>query len=423
MLKDEQEFIRSIKENAIRFDKLEDMEPLLEEASKARFALLGEASHGTSEYYKTRAEMSKWLIEKKGFSFLAVEGDWPSCYEINRYIKGYSNKKGPIDVLNAFNRWPTWMWANEEMIDLIAWLKDYNDDKAPKDKVGFYGIDVYSLWESMEAVIAHLDKTNSPAASHAKKAFSCFEPFHRDAQSYGVSAALYGEDCINELMEMLRQLYESREFYEDDDEASLNVAVNALVAKNAEAYCRTMITNDNESWNIRDRHMVAALDFIADYYGPDSKGVIWEHNTHIGDARATDMAEEGLVNVGQLTREKYGVENVYAVGFGTFEGTVIAADRWGEKAQVMQVPKGRSGSWEEYLHEAGAFNKYILFHEMNRPVFEHTIGHRAIGVSYNPRYEHYGNYVPTKIARRYDAFLHFEQTHALHPLNVKEIRA
>ncbi|MBP3950755.1 erythromycin esterase family protein [Bacillus suaedae] len=405
-----------IKEHSIRFDSIKEMEPLLQAAADAQFVLLGEASHGTSEFYTWRTEISKWLIEEKGFHFIAVEGDWPSCYEVNRFIKGYNDTPDAKTSLKAFNRWPTWMWANEEVVNLVEWLKIYNEQQSSKEKVGFYGIDVYSLWESMEAVVDHLEKIKSPVAEYARKAFQCFEPFNREPQMYGVSAALYGEDCFDELMELLNKLHQARHQFPAEDESSLNLHVNALVTNNAEDYYRAMMTNDNQSWNIRDQHMVSAIDMVANYYGKDAKGIIWEHNTHIGDARATDMAKDELVNVGQLTREKYGEEKVYAIGFGTYEGTVMAATKWGEKQQIMSVPKATLGSWEDFLHRAGAFNKFIMFNKQNHHLFSETIGHRAIGVSYNPKYEHLGNYVPSQISERYNAFIHIEQSEALHPL-------
>ncbi|WP_035177475.1 erythromycin esterase family protein [Alkalihalobacterium bogoriense] len=408
------EFVQHIKDNAIRFDSIDDLQPMLEKASEAQFVLLGEATHGTSEFYRLRTEISKWLIEKKGFQFIAVEGDWPACYEANRYIKGYSSVDNARDALQQFNRWPTWMWANEEVAELLTWLRSYNDS-IQKAKVGFYGIDIYSLWESMQAVVQHLEEIGSPVAADARKAFHCFEPFHREPQLYGVSASLYGEDCLEELLQLLDELQKAKHNFPKDNEATLNLQVNSIVADNAEHYYRAMVTNDNESWNIRDRHMVQALDEILTFYRK-GKGIIWEHNTHIGDARATDMVADGMVNVGQLARERYGRENVYSIGFGTYEGTVIAADRWGEPMKVMAVPKASPHSWEAYLHEAGAFNKFIHFHDKNEALFSNTMGHRAIGVTYNPHYEQYGNYVPSQLSKRYDGFIHVEKTTALHPL-------
>ncbi|MCD8510656.1 MAG: erythromycin esterase family protein [Bacillus sp. (in: Bacteria)] len=408
---------QSIESHSVAFKDVEDLRPLLEEASKAKYILLGESTHGTSEFYSLRAEISKWLIQEKGYDFLAVEGDWPACYEVNRYIKGYEHTyKNAKDALHAFNRWPQWMWYNQEVQSLVEWLRSYNEKGDWKTKIGFYGIDVYSLWESMERIIDYLEEINSPDATEARQAFACFEPFHREPQMYGVSSAFYGKSCWEELSAMLKAIHENRELYPDEVEASLNLKLNSLVMKNGEHYYHTMVTNDSESWNIRDQHMVEALENISQFYGPDAKGIIWEHNTHIGDARATDMADEGMVNVGQITREKYGAENVYAIGLGTYEGTVIAGEKWGEPAKIMEVPKGGAGSWEALMHETGAYNKYMMFTEANKELFTDTLGHRAIGVVYDPRREHLGNYVPSRMSARYDAYIHIDNTKALTPL-------
>ncbi|WP_027408093.1 erythromycin esterase family protein [Anoxybacteroides tepidamans] len=407
----------SIEKYALPFQRMDDLNPLIQRASKAKFVLLGEASHGTSEYYTTRTEITKQLIEKFDFSFIAVEGDWPSCYEVNHYIKGYTSEyKDAKEVLKAFHRWPSWMWANEEVLELVEWLRAYN--QRSKKKVGFYGLDVYSLWESMEAIVQHLRNIQSPYLDKAIRAFECFEPFSRRGEQYGVSAVFYGKDCMDEVIDLLNAIQWDRNMYKDD-EADLNLLVNALVTTNAEHYYHTMITDDNESWNIRDRHMVEVLGLVADFYGKEAKGVVWEHNTHIGDARFTDMATEGLVNVGQLTREKYERENIYAVGFGAYKGTVIAATKWGEPYKVMPVLEAVSDSWEYYLHLAGSENKILLFDEQNKEEFQPAIGHRAIGVVYHPHLEHLGNYVPSQISDRYDAFIYFDDSHALRPLFVE----
>lgn len=409
-----EQYVDRIKQHAVRFTHTEELAPIVQAAKSAKYVLLGEASHGTSEFYTTRADLTKKLIAEHGFSFIAVEGDWPACFEVNRYIKGqapeYANAE---EVLRSFRRWPSWMWANDEITNLVDWLYDYN--RAHSTQIGFYGMDVYSLWESMEAIIQYLEDTQSPDVNKAKQAFECFEPFHRQAEQYGISAAFYGESCMAEVMDLLKTIQQNRKTYTRGLEASLNMQVNALVARNAEAYYHAMVTNGNESWNIRDRHMVEALGFIAAHYGAESRGIIWEHNTHIGDARATDMAEENMVNVGQLTREIHGPEQVYAIGFGTHRGTVIAADRWGEEMEVLPVPEAMPGSWEDMLHQAGAFNQYILFNSENQDLFRETVGHRAIGVVYHPGRERFGNYVPSRLSERYNAFIHIDKTHALSP--------
>ncbi|NRD79768.1 erythromycin esterase family protein [Bacillus sp. BRMEA1] len=413
--------LQAIKRDAIALDP-EGLNSIIKEVNQAKYVLLGEASHGTSEYYKIRAELSKKLITEKGYSFIAVEGDWPACQQVNRYVKGYETKfTDAREVLQSFNRWPTWMWANEEIIDLIEWLREYNKDRSNSEKVGFYGIDVYSLWESMDEIIHYLKKTNSPVLDSAKKAFSCFEPFNREPQTYGVSAAFYSEGCYDEVVKLLTEILMNKKEFSDKEESSLNLEVNAIITANAENYYRTMVTNDHESWNIRDRHMVSILNKISSYYGQTAKGIVWEHNTHVGDARATDMADEGLLNVGQILREQEGNENIYIVGFGTHRGTVIASDEWGVNLERMVVPPAQKGSWEDLLHEAGPYDKLLIFNENNRHEYKERIGHRAIGVVYNPRYESFGNYVPSVMAERYDAFVFINMTNALHPLEVETV--
>ncbi|MCT8136764.1 erythromycin esterase family protein [Anaerobacillus sp. CMMVII] len=407
-----------IAKHSVRFTESAELHPLIQAASHAKYVLLGEASHGTSEFYTFRADLTKTLIKEHGYSFVAVEGDWPACYEVNRYIKGLAPEYSSAqDVLqNSFNRWPSWMWANHEMVELIDWLYEYNQSR--EQKIGFYGLDVYSLWESMEAIVQYLEKIKSPDLAKALNAIECFEPFHRKPEQYGISAAFYGEDCMSEIMELLQTIQQNKKTYEDDPEALLSLKLNAIAASNAEHYYHTMVTNDHESWNIRDRHMAEALHHIGNYYGQKAKGIIWEHNTHIGDARATDMASEGMINVGQITREQYGQENIFAIGFGTHHGTVIAGTKWGAKAEVMTVPTAAAGSWEDILHKAGAFSKYMIFTKENQKHFREIIGHRAIGVVYHPGYEHHGNYVPSRISDRYDAFIHIEETKALTPFNL-----
>nr|WP_263326214.1 erythromycin esterase family protein [Neobacillus sp. Marseille-Q6967] len=414
--------LESIKKYSKPFESILDLDPLIEVIGDAKYVLLGEASHGTSEFYTTRAELTKRLIKEKGFSIIAVEGDWPSCQSINRYIKGIGPAKRDIrEVLEAFNRWPTWMWANKEIINLVEWLRDFNEKSSRKQKVGFYGLDVYSLWESMDEILRYLEKSGHPGLAEAKKAFSCFEPYNRNHESYAVSAGYLSENCIQEAMELLASIRRNKWIFEDDEENSLNMEVNAIVTANAEKYYRTMVLSDSESWNVRDRHMVEALNAVTKYYDNDAKVIIWEHNTHVGDARATDMKAEGMVNVGQLIREQQPPEDVFIVGFGTYSGTVIASEEWGVNFEVMNVPPAQKGSWEYFLHQAGAYNQCLLFNESNTAEFLETIGHRAIGVVYRPEYEHFGNYVPSVMSKRYDAFIFIDKTNALQPLVLEKV--
>ena len=368
--------IKSIQKYARPYRSMADLDPIIEALGDATYVLLGESSHGTSEFYTIRAELTKKLIIEKGFTIIAVEGDWPACQSINRYIKGFDQTKTDIkEVLEKFDRWPAWMWANLEILGLIEWLRDFNHQNAKKEKIGFYGLDVYSLWESMDEIIRYLEKSHSPGLEAAKKAFSCFEPFNRNHESYAVSAGYLSEGCLDETLQLLSSIQKNKWKYEDDQESSLNMEVNALVTAHAEEYYRTMVKSDSESWNIRDRHMTDALEAIVKYYGEGAKVIVWEHNTHVGDARATDMKNDGMVNVGQLIREKYGRENVFILGFGTYSGTVISAPEWGMVFQITNVPPAQSGSWEALVHQTGAFNKYLLFNGQNEEEFNNVIGH------------------------------------------------
>ncbi|WP_349729412.1 erythromycin esterase family protein [Peribacillus frigoritolerans] len=409
--------VQSIIEQSVMLKSEADWDKLVQQVKNSKFVLLGEASHGTSEFYTARVEITKKLIQEKGFTFVAVEGDWPACQAINRYVKGYDKVfNSARDVLKIFDRWPTWMWANEEMINLIEWMKEYNESGQNQTKVGFYGIDIYSLWESMDEVIHYLKQIDSPDLEAARRAFTCFEPFNRNNEEYAVSAGIFSEDCIEEVAKLLTTIQRKKEKYPNHEELNLNLQVNALVAYNAENYYRTMVVHDDKSWNIRDMHMVDALNEIMDFYGSKGKAIVWEHNTHVGDASATDMRDSGMINVGQVIREQNPAEDVFITGFGTYTGTVIAADEWGVDLEIKTVPPAMNGSWEEAMHLSGAYDKLLIFTDENRQLFQDRIGHRAIGVVYKPEYEQYGNYVPSVMSERYDAFIYMDETQALHPL-------
>jgi erythromycin esterase-like protein len=412
----------SIKKYAKPFETIDDLDPLIEAIGDSKYVLLGESSHGTAEFYTIRAELTKRLINEKGFSVIAVEGDWPSCQSINRYIKNIGSPTNNVkEALESFNRWPTWMWANQEIIELIEWLKNFNQQTNRKNKVGFYGLDVYSLWESMDEIIKYLERTGNTGLKQARNAFNCFEPFNRNNESYAVSAGYLSESCMKEALSLLTTIQKNKWKYDDDEESSLNMEVNALVTVNAEEYYRTMVTSDAKSWNVRDIHMVEALNAIMKFYGEGEKVIIWEHNTHVGDARATDMKDAGMVNVGQLIREQNFPEDVYIVGFGTNSGTVIASTEWGVDFRVTNVPSAQIGSWENLMHKAGAYNQYLMFTEDNREEFSKRIGHRAIGVVYRPEHEQYGNYVPSVMSSRYDGFVFVDKSYALHPLEMESL--
>jgi len=395
------------------------LEPLVRDIANRRIVMLGEASHGTHEYYTWRTAISKKLIREKDFRFIAVEGDWPDCYLINRYVKGYRDAGTDIiKVLKSFDRWPTWMWANWEVAALAEWLREFNSSLPIEQRVGFYGLDVYSLWDSMKAMINYLDKEDKQAAQSVRKAIYCFEPFNEDEHQYA-RYSLNEHNCREEVIALLKEIRLKAQYLDGDREAGFNTEQNALIAVNAERYYRSMIGFDNASWNIRDRHMMETLERLLQFHGPSSKGIVWEHNTHIGDARATDMARAGMVNIGHLAREKYGIENVYLAGFGCYEGTVMAGEAWGAPMKEMEVPAAREGSIEYLLHKDPGGNCYLLFSEEHSKLFQSQIRHRAIGVVYNPARERTGNYVPSVLSKRYDALIYLDQTKALHPLHLQ----
>ena len=409
-----------IRRSARPLTGLGDLDPLLDRIGDARFVLLGEASHGTSEFYTWRAELSKRLILERGFNFIAVEGDWPDCYRINRYIKGMRDSgRDAESVLHAFERWPTWMWANREIVALTEWLRRHNEHAADARKVGFYGLDVYSLWDSMRAVTDYLTRIDPSLAAAARRAYNCFEPYAEDVQEYARATALVPTSCEAEAVSVLRALRaNATSFREDGREGYFDAEQNALVARNAERYYRTMVRGGPASWNVRDNHMVETLDRLVDHHGPTTKAIVWEHNTHIGDARFTDMARAGMVNVGQLVRESRGDDDTVLVGFGTHRGTVIAADEWGAPMERMRVPPARNDSFEHAVHDSAVGDCLLIFADDAQSELAQPVAHRAIGVVYDPDHERWGNYVPTIISRRYDAFLYIDETRAVDPLHM-----
>lgn len=399
-----------------------DLDTLMEELSGSRLVLLGEASHGTHEYYTWRSAITKRLIEEQGFNFIAVEGDWPDFYRVNRYVKHYGNSHtGSAEVLKEFNRWPTWMWANWEVEALVNWLHQHNEALSAHNRIGTYGLDVYSLWESMEAIVNYLqihDRTLLPAA---KRALGCFEPFGDEmGLAYARSLQrLIPKTCENEVVSLLNGIKQRAPQFNTDLEASLNMEQNAHIAKNAEKYYRSMGISNKSSWNLRDGHMMDTLKRLLDFHGPNAKAIVWEHNTHVGDARATDMALDGTINVGQLAREQLPNLNPKIVGFGSYRGTVVAGTEWGAPMQRMKVPKAIEGSWEYLLHKTGKGDQLLFMEELRgNELFNIPIGHRAIGVVYHPHYEEIGNYVPSIMPERYDAFIHIDTSEGVHAMDV-----
>jgi erythromycin esterase len=418
---DEKEAVSAIQQWAYPLEGRNSLDPLMKRIGDARIVMLGEASHGTHEYYNWRSYITRRLIEEKGFHFIAVEGDWPDCYRLNRYIKNYNDPgKGAFKVLHEFNRWPTWMWANWEIVALADWLQKYNDGRPLNQKVGFYGLDLYSLWESMDSIIHYLKKTDPRALRVAEEAFTCFEPYRKEeGQAYARATMFVPELCENEVVHLLKEIRTKLPTYNTDHENVFNAEQNALVMVNAEKYYRTMVHGGPHSWNLRDEHMEDTLDRLLEFHGEKSKAVIWAHNTHVGDARATDMVQEGMYNIGELARMKY-QDDVVLVGFGSYQGSVMAGRSWGAKMEAMELPAAPADSWEYLLHTAGNKNKLLLMDDFHQDVFlENHIGHRAVGVVYNPKYEKHGNYVPSILPLRYDAFIYIDKTRALHPLHIQ----
>jgi erythromycin esterase-like protein len=398
-----------------------DLDRLVERVGTARIVLLGEASHGTEEYYIWRAAISERLIEEKGFSFIAVEGDWPDCYRINRYVRDFADAgESARDVLHAFERWPTWMWANEEVAALAEWLRAHNAGRAADRRVGFYGLDVYSLWESLYAILGYLQRVDLSALPAARRAFRCFEPYAEDVQRYARATLLVPASCEDEVVALLAEIRRKAALHgADGREAYFEAEQNAHAVRDAESYYRAMVRGGPDSWNIRDRHMADTLQRILQHHGSGAKAIVWEHNTHVGDARYTDMAREGLFNLGQLVRETH-EDGVVIVGFASYQGSVTAGREWGAPAECMRVPPAREGSWEHLVHETRAPGTTALLFLPPRasPEMLQPRGHRAIGVVYHPELEHLGNYVPSVLPRRYDAVLFLDRTRAVRPLGV-----
>jgi erythromycin esterase-like protein len=415
----EKEAAALIAERSVQLNVPEDLDGLMEKIGDARVVMLGEASHGTHDYYTWRSHISKRLITEKHFNFIVVEGDWPDCFRINHYIKGGTREGATaIEVLKKFDRWPTWMWANWEVAALAEWLREHNKTKQGRQRAGFYGLDVYSLWESLHSIMQYLEKVDPAALQKALETFKCFEPYKEDGTSYAYASQVVPRICEDDVVSLLNEIQRKLPQYDSGEETVFSTEQNALIAVNAEKYYRAMVRGDAESWNIRDSHMQETLERLLDFHGPDSKAIVWAHNTHIGDARATDMADDGMFNIGELARKRYRGDT-FLVGFGSYGGTVIAGKSWGAEMQAMMVPDGRKGSFEALLHRVGPQNKLLLMDDFRDTLFDDRhLDHRAIGVVYRPEYERYGNYVPSIIARRYDAFIYLDKTKALHPLHI-----
>ncbi len=416
-----------IKEKAVRLNNAADVaDEILSLVGDARFVLLGEASHGTHEFYKSRAEITKRLIQEKGFSAIAVEADFPDAYRVNRYVRGFGKDTTANDALSDFRRFPLWMWRNNDVLDFVGWLRAHNEKLNAISKVGFYGIDLYSLHASMEAVLDYLEKVDLQAAKRARYRYSCFDHFGEDAQQYGYAASYNltnscETEVVNQLIELRKRAadYMNRDGFVARDEYFF-AEQNARLVKNAEEYYRSMFHGRVSSWNLRDRHMAETIHALAAHLetqGQKPKIVVWAHNSHLGDARATDLGARGEWNVGQLVREKHG-DDAVLIGFTTYTGTVAATTNWDESAQIKKVRPGLKNSYELLFHEMELPKFFLNLRDsetkelLSRPRLE-----RAIGVIYRPETERLSHYFDAYLSEQFDGVIHFDETRAVEPLD------
>jgi erythromycin esterase-like protein/predicted phosphoribosyltransferase len=407
-----------------------DYDPLIGRIGEARFALLGEASHGTHEFYRERAEITKRLITEKNFTAVAVEADWPDAYRLNRYVRGAAGDADAVDALADFRRFPTWMWRNTVVAEFIEWLRLYNDGLPPgAEKVGFYGLDLYSLHASMKAVLGYLNKADPEAAARARERYACFDHVGEDTQAYGLMMRLnLSKSCekevISQLLELQRRAADHMRRGGRMDDDLFYAEQSARLVKNAEAYYRSVFLEAVSSWNLRDRHMAETLDALVSYLdrrAGRAKIAVWEHNSHLGDARATEMGQRGELNVGQLMREKYGDEAVL-IGFTTHHGTVTAASDWGSTAERKRVRPALAGSYEGLFH-AAARDRFLLIMNDSEVVAQQLRAprlERAIGVIYRPEAERQSHYFRARLPDQFDVVLHFDETRAVEPLETNE---
>jgi erythromycin esterase-like protein len=400
-----------------------DYDDLVDLAGRSSFMLLGEASHGTHEFYAQRAEITKRLIAEKGYRAVAVEADWPDAYRVNRYVQGLGSDRSADAALSGFERFPTWMWRNRDVLEFVDWLREHNREGGPP--AGFYGLDLYSLHASARAVLDYLKNVDPDAARRAGYRYGCFEHFGEDVQAYGYAAGFgLSESCEREAIEQLVELRRHAVEYAQRDgrlaqDDYFFAEQNARVVKNAEEYYRAMFRGRVSSWNLRDTHMADTLDALVAHLeaqAPGVKVVVWAHNSHLGDARATRMGDDGEVNVGQLVRQRHPGRAVL-VGFTTHDGTVTAAPSWDGPAEQKRVVPSLPGSWEWLFHQTGLARWYLRLRE--QAIADELQGRRlerAIGVIYRPETERASHYFDADLPRQFDAVLHFDRTKAVEPL-------
>ncbi|MCG7347590.1 erythromycin esterase family protein [Sphingomonas sp. ACRSK] len=390
---------------------------LFDRFADARVVCLGEASHGTSEFYRARAAITRHLIERHGFTMVAVEADWPDAAVIDRTVRA---KPAPAEAPTPFTRFPAWMWRNAEFDGFVDWLTAHNADRDASARVSFHGLDLYNMTASVAAVIGYLERVDPAAAAEARRLYGCLKPWKEQPERYGRMALSEGHGrCETAVVQLLRDLFANEAAYAPGDPDSfLDAAQNARLVANAEAYYRAMYYGSAASWNLRDEHMADTLELLLQRKGPDAKAVVWAHNSHVGDARRTDMGQSrGELNLGQLVRERYDGA-ACLIGFGTHAGTVAAADDWDEPMRIMTVNPSRPDSFERILHDSGAPRFLLDLREgaASPELREALAGERLeryIGVIYRPDTERWSHYSEASLAQEYDAFLWFDTTTAV----------
>lgn len=426
---DDQESIEALQRHAISVELAGDWDPLLDAIGDASLVLLGEASHGSDEFYAARLQISQRLIGERGFDAIAVEADWPDALRAHRRIAGSGVDGSARDSLDGFRRFPRWMWRNDRIVQLLHWLHARNAIRAPAERTGFFGLDLYSLRHSMHAVISYLQQVDPPAAARARERYACFDHLADNPQRYG-QAASFGlrKDCEDEVVRQLVALQDAGRHYlasgdQTDADELFYAQQNARVAQNAEQYYRSMFRGRDESWNVRDTHMAETLWALRAHLGAargrTAKIVVWAHNSHIGDARATEMGWHGQLNLGQLVRQRCREGECLLLGFTTHSGSVTAADGWDEPARLKQVQPALPDSYEHLFHRVGlpAFLLLTRGSEALQRALRPSRLERAIGVIYRPDTERWSHYFEADIAGQFDAIVHIDRTQALRPLD------
>lgn len=418
--------VRNLADAAEPFSSIEaaDLNPLMERIGAARIVLLGEATHGTSEFYLMRERITRDLIVKKGFGFIAIEADWPDAARVDHYVRHF---RYPPSEWTAFARFPTWMWRNVEVRDFVEWLREHNGTVERNKRVAFHGLDLYSLYDSIRSVLAYLDEVDPESAKVARERYGCLTPWQRDPATYG-HAALTGSyrTCEADVVRTLTDLLAKRRVYaEHDGERFLDAEQNARLVADAERYYRIMYFGARASWNLRDRHMFETLKNLLAFHGNDSKAVVWAHNSHVGNAAATEMAARGEYNIGQLCRNEFG-DQAYLIGFGTHSGTVAAASEWDGPMEVKKVRPSLSGSYEQLCHATRLARFTLRLRDRGELCGPKRLGkerlERAIGVIYRPETELASHYFQAKLPQQFDEYVWFDDTRAVTPLDTAEIK-